>query len=62
MVEALGRTEQEYLDLAQTFKDRMDEKDREQISLKQTYMELKKHMTQIYGIMRTMEQWLMKCW
>jgi len=55
MVEPIGRTEQEYLDLAQTFKDRMDEKDREQIKLKQTYMELKKQMTQIYGIMRTVQ-------
>ena len=29
MVEPLGRTEQEYLDLAQSFKDRMEEKNKE---------------------------------
>ena len=38
MVEPIGRTEQEYLDLAQSFKDRMEEKDREYRDIKIKYL------------------------
>ena len=56
MVEALGRTEQEYLDLAQTFKDRMDEKNKEQMTIKHLYIGHKKQLSQIYGLLRTVQE------
>ena len=55
MGDTTNRTEQEYLDLAQSFKDRMEEKNREQLQLKQTYMSLKKQMCQLYGLLRSIQ-------
>ena len=55
MVEPLGRTEQEYLDLAQTFKDRMDEKNREYRLIKLKYMNGKKLISQTYGLIRSIQ-------
>ena len=49
------RTEQEYLDLAEQFKERMEEKNYEQKHLKIKYMESKKLISQIYGIVRTIQ-------
>ena len=56
MVEPLGRTEQEYLDLAQTFKDRMDEKNSEQREIKVKYMDSRKLFSQIYGLIRSLQR------
>jgi len=50
------RTEQEYLDLAQTFKDRMDEKDSEQRDTKEKYMDSQKLMCVIYGLIRSLQR------
>ena len=55
MVEPLPRTEQEYLDLAQTFKDRMDEKDKEYRLIKKKYINAKKLISQTYGIIRSIQ-------
>ena len=55
MVEPLPRTEQEYLDLAQTFKDRMDEKDREYRDIKIKYLHSKKLISQTYGLTRSIQ-------
>lgn len=51
-----SRTEQEYLDLAQTFKDRMDEKDSEQRDTKVKYMDSQKLMCVIYGLIRSLQR------
>jgi len=56
MVEPLSRTEQDYLDLAQTFKDRMDEKDSEQRETKEKYMDGRKYACVIYGLIRTLQR------
>ena len=55
MVEPLGRTEQEYLDLAQSFKDRMEEKNREYRLIKLRYMNGKKLISQTYGLIRSIQ-------
>ena len=55
MVEPLPRTEQEYLDLAQSFKDRMEEKDREYRDIKDKYMSGKKLISQTYGLVRSIQ-------
>ena len=55
MAENSGRTEQEYLALAESFKERMEEKNYEQKTLKIKYMESKKMVSQIYGIIKTIQ-------
>tara|TARA_R110000787_G_scaffold1852_3_gene7835 strand:+ start:42 stop:332 length:291 start_codon:yes stop_codon:yes gene_type:complete len=55
MAENSGRTEQEYLALAESFKERMEEKNYEQKNLKIKYMESKKMVSQIYGIIKTIQ-------
>jgi len=55
MVEPIGRTEQEYLDLAQSFKDRMEEKDREYRDIKIKYLLGKKLISQTYGLVRSIQ-------
>tara|TARA_R110000803_G_scaffold86615_3_gene153055 strand:- start:191 stop:481 length:291 start_codon:yes stop_codon:yes gene_type:complete len=55
MAENSGRTEQEYLALAESFKERMEEKNSEQKNLKIKYMESKKMVSQIYGIIKTIQ-------
>ena len=55
MVEPIGRTEQEYLDLAQSFKDRMEEKDREYRDIKIKYLLGKKLISQTYGLTRSIQ-------
>tara|TARA_R110000765_G_scaffold191374_1_gene296651 strand:- start:3139 stop:3447 length:309 start_codon:yes stop_codon:yes gene_type:complete len=54
-LENSGRTEQEYLALAESFKERMEEKNYEQKNLKIKYMESKKMVSQIYGIIKTIQ-------
>tara|TARA_R110002096_G_scaffold70083_2_gene168007 strand:- start:2135 stop:2425 length:291 start_codon:yes stop_codon:yes gene_type:complete len=55
MVEPLGRTEQEYLELAETFKDRMAEKNKEYRDIKVKYILGKKLISQTYGLVRSIQ-------
>ena len=56
MNEAIRTTEQELIEMGQQFKERMEEKDKEQRELKTRYMEAKKLIAHLYGVSRSLQE------
>jgi len=58
MTEKKNMTENKYLEMADDFKNIMDEKDRKVKKISEKYMELKKDFSRIYGLIRELIDYL----
>ena len=54
--DAIRTTEQELIEMGQQFKERMEEKDKEQLQIKTRYMEAKKLIAHLYGVSRSLQE------